>query len=169
MSQAQRGLNQTFLAGARPQARQRYLPCHTVRLREDLVSAQKVIAGRGLQNDSGMDKGGEKPAIRKHKKFANISLFLGNLSSQIGHASQLALRPHPPPPAPHSPPFSSSSESTHSLRYTQRGEWVGCWRSTSASCCCGIGKVCPPRGPSSYLGSVSIIQNSRGRESLTVS
>lgn len=169
MSQAQRGLNQTFLAGARPQARQRYLPCHTVRLREDLVSAQKVIAGRRLQNDSGMDKGREKPAIRKHIKFANISLLLGNLSSQIGHASQLALRPHPPPPAPPSPPFPSSSESTHSPRYIQRDEWAGHWRSTSASCCCGIGKVRPPRGPSNHLGNVGIVQNSRGRELLTVS
>ena len=97
MSPVQRGLDQALLTGARPQARQHCLPRHTIRLREDLVSAQKVIAGRGLQNDSGVSKGREKPAIQRHKNSANISPLLGNLSSQIEHASQLALRPQPLP------------------------------------------------------------------------
>lgn len=67
MSPAQRGLNQALLTGARPQARQHCLPCHIIRLREDFVSAQKGIVGRGLQNDSGMDRGIEKPAIQTQK------------------------------------------------------------------------------------------------------
>ena len=87
MSPVQRGLDQALLTGAR----------HTVRHREDLVNARKIIAGRGLQNDSGVSKGREKPAIQRHKNSANISPLLGNLSSQIEHASQLALRPQPLP------------------------------------------------------------------------